>query len=101
MSFFDALSHRYQLSTIVQGQVSATHEGMHLMSRPRVGAKMVLYGIRNCKRIVTSRVARMYSQPGVDGTFVETGNSVYLLQLERVAAPIHRIDFGPTAELSA
>ncbi|MEM6989431.1 MAG: hypothetical protein AAF721_03005 [Myxococcota bacterium] len=100
MSFLDLLSHRYQLNTIVDGRVSSSHDGMHLLSRPRVGSRLVMYGISNHKRIVTSRVVRVYDHPGVDGTFVETGNSVYLLQLERVAAPSHRMDFATTAELS-
>ena len=100
MSFFDILSHRYQLSTIIDGQVCTTHRGMHLLSRPRIGSRMVLYGIRNHKRIITSRVARLYSYPRVDGTLVETGNSLYLLQLERVAAPVARIDFSSSTEMS-
>lgn len=100
MSYSDVLSHRYQLSTIVDGRVSTTHDEMHLLSRPRVGSRLVLYGLGNRKRIVTSRIVRVYSVPDVDGTFIETGNSTYLLQLERVAAPRHMIEFHNTAELS-
>ena len=91
MSYLDVLSHRYRLSSIVFGRVTATHEGMHLLSRPKVGSRLVMYGVLDGKRIVTSRVARVYTQPGLDGTLVETGNSLYLLQLDRIAAPQHSL----------
>ena len=100
MSFFDVLSHRYTLSGITNGRIDSSHDGMHLLSRPKVGSRMVMYGLQSRKRIVTSRSVRIYDEPGIDGTFIETGNSTYLLQLERVAAPRHMIEFHNTAELS-
>ena len=94
MSISDVLSHRYQLSTIVSGRIAETHDGMHLLSRPRVGSRLVMYGLHSACRIVTSRVARIYAQPDVEGTFVQTGNSLYLLQLDRIAAPLHEHSLG-------
>jgi len=99
MSFFDVFSHRYTLSGLSDGRITSSHEGMHLLARPKVGSRMAMYGLKSGKRIVTSKVVRIYNQPGVEGTFIETGNSTYLLQLERVAAPLQLIEFH-SAELS-
>ncbi|MBL4685216.1 MAG: hypothetical protein JKY37_11545 [Nannocystaceae bacterium] len=100
MSSFDILSHRYQLNTIVDGHVTATHQGMHLLARPREGARLVMFERVSNKRLVTSRVVRVYNRPEVEGTFVETGNSVYLLERERLAAPVHPVAFDTTEKVA-
>lgn len=100
MSFFDVLTHRYQLSTIGSGRVGTTHAGLKLLSRPRPGSPLVMYNVARHRRIVTSRVVRVYSEAGVDGSFVETANSLYLLQLDRLPSPSHRILFRPCHELA-
>lgn len=91
MSLLDPLAHRYQLASIHQGRVQDRHLGMHLLHRPVPGARLVMYGGDGRRRIVTSRITRTYHLPNVDGTFVETGNSLYLLQLESLPVSSGRI----------
>ena len=92
MSTSDPLAHRYQLASIRQGRVESRIVGMHLLHRPTPGARLVMYGPDGLRRIVTSRITRTFHLPNVDGTFVETGNSLYLLQLESLPVSSGRIE---------
>lgn len=101
MASFDPLAHRYVLATLVDGRVTAQHRGLYLLAMPQAGSRLVLYGLEDSRRIVTSRIVRTFTHPGIDGTFIETGNSLYLLRLDMHGSTVRiPIANDVTAEMS-
>jgi hypothetical protein len=73
--------HSFRLTTIRSQRVARDVNGsVRMLTEPRVGRPMVMYGSHNDRRIVTSRVVRMFEDFTVEGTYVETENTLYLLQ---------------------
>ncbi len=74
--------HRYRLIKLRGGSVLDDREDLHLLTAPAVGRRLVMYRSRSNRRIVTSPVVRMYQDTTAWGTYFETRNSVYLLQVD-------------------
>ena len=54
--------------------------GVRVVGWPQVGRPMVMYGGDGNDRIVTSPVIRMFCGTESRGTFVQTRNTLYLLE---------------------
>jgi hypothetical protein len=74
--------YRYRLTKYRGGQVADQSGDLHLLTPPAVGRRLVMYGGRSNRRIITGPVLRMYQDPSAWGTYFETSNSVYLLQVD-------------------
>jgi hypothetical protein len=73
--------HSFRLTTIRTERASRDNGSpVRMLAQPRVGRPMVMYGSEGNRRIVTSRVVRMFEDFTVEGTYVETENTLYLLQ---------------------
>jgi hypothetical protein len=81
-TFADFLDLSFSLTTIRGGHATRTRPGLRMLTQPSVGGPLVLYGTYDARRLVTSPVVRMFSDAGSGGTYVETNNSLYLLQTE-------------------
>jgi hypothetical protein len=73
--------HSFQLTTI-RPEPGARAQGyaVRMLTQPTVGRPMVMYGRGGDRRIVTSRVVRMFEDFSAEGTYVQTENTLYLLQ---------------------
>ena len=76
------MGYRYQLSTYKAGALQDHARGLHMLTAPTVGDRLIMYGGQSNRRIVTSPVVRMYPAQECFGTVFETRNSVYLLQYD-------------------
>lgn len=73
--------HSFRLTTIRSERASREDaHAVRMLAQPRVGRPMVMYGAHGDRRIVTSRVVRMFEDFTVEGTYVQTENTLYLLQ---------------------
>lgn len=82
----DFLDRSFCLTTIRGGRPTRTRPGLRMLTQPTVGGPLVLYGSYDARRLVTSPVVRMFSDAASGGTYVETNNSLYLLETEPSAA---------------
>ena len=73
---------RYRLIKLRGGRVLEDRSDLHLLTAPAIGRRLVMYRGRSNRRIVTSPVVRMYQDSTAWGTYCETTNSVYLLQVD-------------------
>lgn len=92
--------HRYSLTTLrsTKGRFSERSYGVQMVDQPRIGSPMVMFGPDGNRRIVTSRVVRLYDDTHGTGTYVETANTLYFLENRLV--PRRRVRF-PTVEMHA
>jgi hypothetical protein len=74
--------YRYRLVKYRGGQISSHSADLHLLTAPAVGRRLIMYRGRSNRRIITSPVLRMYQDERTWGTFFETRNSLYLLQVD-------------------
>lgn len=81
-TFADFLDRSFCLTTIRGGRATRTRPGLRMLTKPSVGGRLVLYGTFDDRRLVTSRVVRLFDDLAAGGTYVETHNSLYLLTLE-------------------
>lgn len=73
--------HSFQVTTIrPEHGAHAQGYAVRMLTQPTVGRPMVMYGRGGDRRIVTSRVVRMFEDFTVEGTYVQTENTLYLLQ---------------------
>lgn len=73
--------HSFRLTTIrPQRSKREKDTAVRMLAQPTVGRPMVMYGSQGDRRIVTSRVVRMFEDFTVQGTYVQTENTLYLLQ---------------------
>lgn len=81
-TFADFLDRSFCLTTIRGSQATKSRPGLRMLTEPAVGGPLVLYGTYDARRLVTSPVVRMFDDAGGGGTYVETNNSLYLLERE-------------------
>ena len=73
--------HSFQVTTVAPQRADrASRDDVRMLTHPTVGRPMVMFGRGGNRRIVTSRVVRMYEDFTVEGTYVQTENTLYLLQ---------------------
>ena len=85
-----SVSH-FRLTTIrsTVGRFERQGYGVRLVGSPAVGRPMVMFGGDGNHRIVTSRVVRMFEDSEASGTYVQTENTLYLLeQSETMPIPL-------------
>jgi hypothetical protein len=75
-------SHRYRLIEYRGGQIAGHSADLHLLKPPTVGQRLIMYRGRSNRRIITSPVLRMFHDATAWGTYFETRNSLYLLQVD-------------------
>jgi hypothetical protein len=72
-----------RLTTIRRSRTAPFAEGalgVRVVGWPTVGRPLVMYGGDGNRRIVTSPVIRMFTGTQTHGTFIQTRNSLYLLE---------------------
>jgi hypothetical protein len=76
-----SVSH-FRLTTIrsTVGRFDRRRYGVRVVGAPAVGRPMVMFGGDGNHRIVTSRVVRVFEDREASGTYVQTENTLYLLE---------------------
>ena len=62
------------------GRFQRTRCEVRLVETPCVGRPLVMFDLDDRRRVVTSRVIRLFEDARKAGTFVETQNTLYLVE---------------------